>query len=232
MEQGIASKGARMMSTAEQVAALPWFHSIDLGGGVITPGLKSVHMLRGEASVAFRHSIAGMSVMDVGAWDGFFSFEAERRGASRVLATDHFCWTGGGWGKKSSFNLARKVLGSRVEDQDIDPMEIREAATGTFDCVLFLGVLYHMRHPLYVLDRVASVTRKMLIMETHLDMLDVNRPAAAFYPGSELGNDPTNWWGPNIPAVIGMLRTAGFQRIEHSSHPVCPDRGFFHAFKE
>jgi len=111
-------------------------------------------------------------------------------------------------------------------------MEIREAATGTFDCVLFLGVLYHMRHPLYVLDRVASVTRKMLIMETHLDMLDVNRPAAAFYPGSELGNDPTNWWGPNIPAVIGMLRTAGFQRIEHSSHPVCPDRGFFHAFKE
>ena len=70
-----------------------------------------------------------------------------------------------------------------------------------------------MKHPLLVLERVASVTAGLLIMQTQVDMLAVNRPAMAFYPGNELGGDPTNWFAPNLPALKGMLETVGFRRI-------------------
>ena len=96
----------------------------------------------------------GLSVLDIGAWDGFFSFECERRGASRVVAADYFSWHGSGWGTKAGFTLARDVLGSKVEDVDIDVMDLTPERVGTFDLVLFLGVLYHLRHPLLALERV------------------------------------------------------------------------------
>jgi tRNA (mo5U34)-methyltransferase len=220
-----------MTSTSAGLRDLRWFHSIDLGNGLITPGAKSAETLQAEAEVAFTYPVAGRSVLDIGAWDGFFSFEAERRGASRVLATDEFCWVGGGWGKKASFDFARRALQSHVEDMIIDPMDLSPERVGVFDVSLFLGVLYHLKHPLYVLERVAEVTRGLLVLETHVDMTDVEHPAAAFYPGKELGGDDTNWWGPNIPAVIGMLKTAGFGRVEHRPCPIQPNRSFFHAWK-
>jgi len=74
--------------------------------------------------LALPEDLSGMSVLDIGSWDGFFAFEAERRGASRVLATDSFCWSGEGWGNKDGFNLVRNVLNSKVEDLDIDIMEL------------------------------------------------------------------------------------------------------------
>lgn len=77
--------------------------------------------------------------------------------------------------------------------------------------VLLIGVLYHLRHPLLGLERVRALTRELLIVETHLDLPGVRRPAAAFYPGRELVGDPYNWWGPNPKAVEGMLRAAGFR---------------------
>ena len=67
----------------------------------------------------------------------------------------------------------------------------------------------------------ASVTGDLLIPETHVDLLDHRRPAMAFYPGGELGGDVTNWWGPNGPALRGLLRTAGFQRLEVLNPPHC-----------
>lgn len=229
--RALHSKAMATIVTMEEVQKTPWFHSIRLSPGVITPGAKNVNILQTEAEVLFKHSVQGMSVLDVGAWDGFFSFEAERRGAARVLATDWFSWVGPGWGKKGSFDLARRALGSRVEDRIIDPMDITVEAVGQFDCVIFSGVLYHLRHPLYVLDRLAAITTHMLMMETHMDMLDVEKPAAAFYPDRELADDPSNWWGPNIPAAKGMLISAGFSRVEFTRHPGYAERGFFHAFK-
>ena len=162
-------------------------------------------------------SLAGRSVLDIGAWDGFYSFEAERRQASRVVAADQYAWHGEGWGTgrgKAGFELARAALGSRVEDVDIDVMDLSPERVGSFDVVLFLGVLYHLRDPLRALERVSSVTKNMLILETVVDMVGISRPAAAFYPGRELNDDPTNWWGPNQAAVEGMLRSVGFTRVE------------------
>jgi tRNA (mo5U34)-methyltransferase len=158
--------------------------------------------------------LTGRSVLDIGAWDGFFAFEAERRGATRVVAADHFAWHGGNWSDKSGFELARRALRSRVEDVDIDVMDLSPERVGSFDVVLFLGVLYHLRHPLLALERVASVTEGQLILETHVDLTWLRRPAMAFYPRLELEWDPTNWWGPNAAAVCAMLRDVGFSRVE------------------
>ncbi len=158
-------------------------------------------------------------MLDVGAWDGFFSFEAERRGAERVLATDSFCWGGGGWGTKDGFDLARRALDSKVEDHEIDVLDLSPETVGTFDVVLMLGILYHMKHPLLALEKVRSVTKERLIMSTFVDMTWWPKPAAAFYEGSEANRDPTNWWGPNPAAVVGMLRAAGFERVEIVDRP-------------
>jgi tRNA (mo5U34)-methyltransferase len=238
--------------------AIRWWHSIDLGHGVVTKGVDNAQAER-LSRLHLPADFSGRSVLDIGAWDGFFSFEAERRGASRVLAADYYSWHGTGWGTgqgKAGFELARQALGSRVEDVDVDVMDLSKDRIGTFDVVLFLGVLYHLPNPLLALERVAAVTGGMLVLETVVDMVGFGRPAAAFYPGRELNGDPTNWWGPNQAAVCGMLQSVGFARVEvvtparsaayraaravyHSlkgKNELAPafrqDRAIFHAFKK
>ena len=172
------------MSSADlqsRVAAIRWYHTIDLGAGIVTQGVDDSPVRLARAQLP--PSLHGLTVLDIGAWDGFFSFECERRGAARVVAADHFSWNGPGWGTKAGFALAREALGSRVEDIDIDVMELSPERVGTFDVVLFLGVLYHLRHPFLALERVASVTRDLLILETVVDLAGFRRPAMAFYPG-------------------------------------------------
>lgn len=220
-----------------EAARITWFHTMDLGHGIITPGMDDSRQKLQQ--IGLPDDLTGQRVLDIGAWDGFFSFEAERRGAAGVLATDSFIWEGTNWGAgKSGFDLARRAYGSRVEGRLIDVMDLSPEAVGTFDLVLFLGVLYHLRHPLLALERVGSVTSRRLILETHVDMLSVDRPAIAFYPGTELNGDPTNWWGPNLSAVEGMLKTVGFQKVEVVSltfnsrvEPVLQHRAVFHASK-
>lgn len=194
-----------------RVAAIRWYHTIDLGHGIRTPGVDdSAQRL---ARVQLPRSLEGLSVLDIGAWDGFFSFECERRGAARVVAADYYSWHGSGWGTKAGFTLAREVLGSKVEDIDIDVMDLAPERVGTFDLVLFLGVLYHLRHPFLALERVSSVVKDRLIVETVVDMVGFGRAAMAFYPSRELNNDPTNWWAPNVPAMCGMLESLGFDEV-------------------
>jgi tRNA (mo5U34)-methyltransferase len=200
-----------------QVEQLRWYHTIDLGRGVVTRGADDTPIRL--ARLDLPASRAGASVLDIGAGDGFLSFEAERRGAARVVAADYYSWHGGGWGSKAGFELARTALRSKVEDVDIDVMDLSPDRVGTFDVVFFLGVLYHLRHPLLALERIAAVTRKLLILETVVDMVGFRRPAAAFYPGRELNNDPTNWWGPNVPALHAMLRDVGFDEVKTVSGP-------------
>lgn len=191
----------------KEVAQIEWWHTIDLGHGVITPGVnKSPAKLK---KLRLLDKLQGKTVLDIGACDGFYSFEAERRGAKRVLAIDSVAWQV----SKAGFELARKVLNSKVEDMEMEVLDLSPERIGMFDVVLFLGVFYHLRHPLLALEHVASVTREQLILETHVDLLRHRRPAMAFYPGAELNNDPSNWWGPNRAAIEAMLRTVGFRRV-------------------
>jgi tRNA (mo5U34)-methyltransferase len=213
-----------------EIANVNWYHQIDLGDGIVTPGVDDTP--NRMAPLELPSDLTGKSVLDIGAWDGVFSFEAERRGASRVLATDSFCWSGEGWGTKEGFLTASRILGSRVDDLEIDVMDLSPERVGTFDLVLFVGVLYHLRHPLLALERVASVTGEQLIFDSHTAMIEESDPVMRFYPGTELNDDPTNWWGPNPPAAEAMLHDVGFRRIERVHPELIPEgRLILHAWK-
>jgi tRNA (mo5U34)-methyltransferase len=195
-----------------KAAEITWFHSMDLRPGLRTKGIYDPS--RTLPRLQLPDSLAGRTVLDVGAWDGYYSFEMERRGAD-VLATDDYSWGGGGWGTKAGFDLAHAAVGSRLRSLQIDPLDITpDALGGRFDIVLMLGVLYHLRDPLLVLERVAAVTAGLLVLETEVGMLLTRRPAAEFFPGTELNDDPTNWWAPNVAAMTGMLRSVGFGSVE------------------
>ncbi len=195
-----------------EVNSRTWFHTIDLGDGVLTPGQK-------DTPSEIRHfripdDLTGKTVLDIGAYDGFYSFEAERRGAARVVAADHWSWTWPGSDARRNFDLAREVLGSHVEPVDVRVEELTaDRVGGTFDVVLFLGVLYHAPDPIGYLRNVRSVTAGMAIVETVTDLMDIPVPAAAYYPGDVFNHDGSNHFGPNPLAVEGMLREVGFSRV-------------------
>lgn len=198
--------------SASRIEDIEWFHCIDFGDGTVTPG--RVDARSRLPALGLPANLTDKTVLDVGAWDGFFSFEAEKRGAERVLATDWYCWSGPGWGTKAGFETARRILGSRVEDLEIDVMDLSPDRIGRFDLVLFLNVLYHLRHPLLALERIYDITGGQLILETHLDAMDDESPVMVFYPDSEMWDDPTTWWGPNPAAVVSMLKDVGFGHVE------------------
>jgi len=190
-----------------------WYHSIHLPDGSITNGIDKsdlrYNLLRSqwENQVYFR----GRSVLDVGAWDGYFSFKAEELGAERVLATDHYCWSGNGWGNKEGFDFAKRYRNSEVEELDIDIQDLSPESVGRFDISLFLGVLYHRIDFFSALAAVASVTHHQILIETALDKeIDQTIPLVKFYPFREYNNDPTNWFVPNHKTMEAMLAVLGF----------------------
>ena len=194
-----------------EVDSRTWFHTIDLGDGVRTPGQKDTPT---EVGIMQIPDLTGRSVLDIGAYDGFYSFEAERRGAERVVAADSWSWNWPGSDARRNFDLAREVLDSKVEDrvvlvEDVAP----ETVGGVYDVVLFLGVLYHAPDPLGYLENVRSVTGQVAVVETVVDLMDIDVPAAAYYPSDSLNHDGSNFFGPNPPAVEGMLLDAGFSKV-------------------
>lgn len=204
-----------------RVEQIHWYHTIDVGNGIRTPGVDDTP--RKLNTLRMPEDLEGKSVLDVGPWDGFFSFEAERRGAANVLATDSFCWSGEGWGSKEGFSLARETLGSKVRDMEIEVHELSPETVGVFDVVLFLGVLYHLENPLLALERIHSVTGNRLILSTETDLLWTASPAMAFYPTDELNHDPTNWWGPKSGGGRGDASDGGISsstgRLRLPPHP-------------
>lgn len=147
---------------------MKWFHRIDLGNGIVTPGVDDSP---GKLKALELPSLAGKTVLDIGASDGLFSFAAERAGASRVLAVDAPAWEDTGWlGSKQAFDFAREALNSKVEDLHCDLYDLTPERVGTFDVVFFLGVLYHMEDPLGSLRHVARLTNELLVVETLIDV--------------------------------------------------------------
>jgi len=216
---------------AERVREFPWFHSIDLRYGIITPGFKSPGIHQAEYAAFFDPvEFRGRSVIDIGAWNGAYSFEAKRRGAARVLATDHFVWSHPAFRGREAFELARSVLDIDVEAKEMDIVDLSPDSVGTFDVVLFLGVFYHLLDPIAALQQIAKLTREVLIVETHTDALEIGRPAMIMYPGSELSNDPANWWGPNPACMVALLKECGFAKVDAAWSGV-GQRSVYHAWR-
>ncbi len=239
-----------------------WWHSIDLGQGVVTPGKKTAALLGRELDALQLPALTGETVLDIGAWDGFYSFAAERLGAQRVVALDHYvwsldrpqvdayhaqyanarvtpppieqtsCWQPDKKPGKRGFDTAHAALDSQVESVFGDFMTIDPAQIGTFDVVLFLGVLYHMENPLASLRRLAGFTKGVAIIETHAIAVPAfeHRALCEFYPHGELDGDVSNWWGPNLKALEEMCLAAGFSRVEIKQGP--PHRSWiYHALR-
>lgn len=159
--------------------------------------------------------LTGWSVLDVGAWHGFFSFECERRGADRVLAVDRYAWDRFG---ADEFLAARERLGSAVEHRRVDVHDLDPDEIGRFDLVLLLGVFYHLRLPLRALERIRSVTKRLLICETHvlLPFVHERYPLIPFFPGDENARQaPYELCAmPTLAALGQMIESAGFSRAE------------------
>ena len=241
-----------MTSPAEvqaQADALFWYHSIDLGDGVVTKGTSAQ-----DKGAEILPDVTGRSVLDIGAWDGKYSFLAEKAGADRVVALDHYAWgvdfaaRGAYWAEciangvfpdqsrdetdfwlpdlpgRRSFEFAAAALGSKVEPVVADFQSTDLDELGTYDVVLYLGVLYHMKEPLTALERVRAVTKEVAVIESeavHFHGLD-HEALLQFYAGSSLRIDFGNWFVPTIEALHNLCRAAGFTEVRTVVGPPVP----------
>jgi tRNA (mo5U34)-methyltransferase len=213
----------------------PWFHNLDLKGVKTAPD----HFLGDYPAFKFAnfahvipHDLSGKTVLDIGCNGGFYSMEMKRRGAERVVGID-----------SEDLYLNQARFAAEVEGLDIEyrKMSVYDVAQlgEKFDFVIFMGVLYHLRHPLLALDLLREhVVGDLMLFQSmqrgSTDSIDVGMnhefwetelfdlPA---YPRLHFiehryANDPTNWWVPNAACAEAMLRSAGFRIVEHPEQEV------------
>jgi tRNA (mo5U34)-methyltransferase len=208
----------------------PWFHNIDLDGVPTAPdhflGNYPYNKWRKFAH-AIPSDLSGRTVLDIGCNAGFYSIAMKRRGAARVLGIDF-----------DETYLAQARFAAEMADAEIEFQKLSVYDVGAlnerFDIVLFMGVLYHLRHPLLALDLVREhavgdlmVFQSMQRGSAEVTALDENYhfwredlfddPAfpKLHFIEHRYSNDPTNWWIPNRACTEAMLRSAGFEIIEH-----------------
>jgi tRNA (mo5U34)-methyltransferase len=220
----------------ERVETLgPWFHNLDLQGVQTAPA----HFLGDYPALKwrrFRHSLPadlrGRSVLDIGCNAGFYSIEMKRRGADRVLGIDCDAEY------LAQARFAGEVSGLEIEFQNLSVYDV--ALLGEkFDIVLFMGVLYHLRHPLLALDLIHEhVSRDMLVFQSlqrgsaEVDRIENDYPfwqtehfdrpgyPRLHFVEQRYAGDPTNWWIPNAACTEAMLRAAGFEITAHPEEEV------------
>jgi tRNA (mo5U34)-methyltransferase len=232
-----AKPGPSREEIERQVRALgPWFHNLNLGGVQTAPE----HFLGDYPNVKFAgfahalpEDLTGKSVLDIGCNGGFYSIEMKRRGAERVVAID----SDDDYLAQARF--AAEVSGYQdIEFRNLDVYNVG-ALGETFDLVIFMGVLYHLRHPLLALDLIREhVARDLMLFQSMQRGSTEIAPVSANYsfwqtdifdqPGwpkmhfieHEYSNDWTNWWAPNAACVEAMLRSSGFEIVEHPEQEV------------
>jgi tRNA (mo5U34)-methyltransferase len=204
----------------ELVAAVPhWHHIMQFPHGVVSPGVYDPRQLFGLLQLP---DLRGKRVLDIGTRDGFFAFECERRGA-QVVALDHSDLD------LTGFGAARTIYGLRAEYIQANVYDLTPEQIGEFDIILFLGVLYHLRHPLLALDRLRSLCRELLVVESlvcderfftgfetgqplaRLAPSIAGLPLAQFLAVGQLHSDATNKWVPNVACLRALLGDAMFE---------------------
>jgi tRNA (mo5U34)-methyltransferase len=209
----------------------PWYHDVELTPDLSTNPTNKVYMANRWRFLKpfIPDDLTGKSVLDIGCNAGFFSLEMKRRNAARVVGVDIMPHV-----------LAQARFLSHWFKQ---PIELRELGVydieslGQFDFVIFIGVLYHLRHPLYALEKVASVCRETMYLQSLLRGDDRDFEPAENYPFEEhsiferaefprmyfieksFNGDESNWWVPNHSCLKAMARSAGFRKVEESAHP-------------
>ncbi|PTM96154.1 TIGR04290 family methyltransferase [Mycoplana dimorpha] len=213
----------------------PWFHNIELGGVATAPD----HFLGDYPRVKWRKfaealplDLTGRTVLDIGCNAGFYSIEMKRRGADRVVGIDFDDVY------LAQARFAAEMTGADIEFRRLSVYDI--AALGErFDIVLFMGVLYHLRHPLLALDLIREhaagdllVFQSMQRGAAEIANVEQNysfwrsdpfeRPdfPRLHFIEHRYADDPTNWWIPNAACVEAMLRSSGFEITQHPESEV------------
>jgi len=205
-----ATQGTR--KEIQQLNRLGWYHSLELPDGSVIQGVVPLERLKWRlAQFPIPQDLRGKRVLDIGAWDGWFSFEMERRGAE-VVALDST--------EQTRFLAARKLMDSKVEHVVEDICRLTPESVGYFDIVLFFGVLYHVKHPLMALERVCELCKQEAYVESYVtdggaDPTAV--PVMEFYETTELRGQFDNWIGPNTSCLLALCRAAGFARVQLES---------------
>jgi tRNA (mo5U34)-methyltransferase len=221
----------------EEIARLrPWFHNLHLPDGTQT---APRHLLGDFPKVKWRQiapyippDLSGWRVLDIGCNAGFYTFELARRGArvTGIDIDDHYLeqarWAG------DQFGLSDRILLRQASVYEL--ARTREC----FDLVCFLGVLYHLRHPLLALDIVRGITRRQMVLQTmtmpgeHVyqppESISLEERRLMRRPGWPkmsfiercLEDDPTNWWAPNHACVEALVRAAGFVVTARAGHEI------------
>ncbi len=193
------------------VEAARRYHSIELHDGRVLQGFHSLESLRARyQEFPLPSNLSGKRILDIGTWDGWFAFESERKGAE-VVAVDNV--------EQETFLEAHRLLKSKVHYVVAEIYELPQLHLGTFDYTLFLGVLYHLRHPLLALDIVCGLTKTLAIVDSFVVDGDSPRdhspiPWMEFYETTELANEIDNWVGPTTDCLLALCRSAGFARAE------------------
>jgi tRNA (mo5U34)-methyltransferase len=226
--------------TAEQIQRRvtelgDWFHNLNLRGVQTAPNhfLGDYPRIKWQRfASAIPENLAGKSVLDVGCNAGFYSIEMQRRGADRVVAID----TDEKYLAQARF--AAKVNNAEIEFRQLSVYRVADLRE-QFDLVLFMGVLYHLRHPLLALELLHEhVVADLLVTQSLLRGAQENMNVPADFPFWEdeifdrdefprmyfvenrFANDPTNWWIPNRACFEAMLRSAGFEILAHPEDEV------------
>lgn len=199
---------------------------MELAPGIITPGINaSRKVLENLDDLGLPQKAQRLRVLDIGCRDGYFAFEMERRGFEVVgidYAPSHV----------TGFDVAAKILDSQVPYLVENVYNLTPKTYGTFDIILFLGVIYHLRNPLLALDKIRSVAKSgtLLFVESALSTDDslksLNIPVWQFYPRNSLNQDDTNKWAPNMIGLQTVIEEAGFQIQKSLS---LGDRGYVSA---
>lgn len=205
------------------IAAHPWYHTMELAPGVVTPGWFDTRSIAG--SLPLPSSLQGARCLDIGTFDGFWAFEMERRGATEVVAIDVLDPTQWDWPSGSDeavvaavgerkaagagFDLAHRALGSSVVRHELNIYDLDEGL-GTFDFVYVGSLLLHLRDPVRALERVASVCSGRALMVDAIDIvlskLLRHQPVAGLD-----GRGRPWWWKPNAAGLARMVEVAGFE---------------------
>jgi tRNA (mo5U34)-methyltransferase len=206
----------------DRVQETAWYQTYELVPGVVTKGLTPRMEVR-TPYFQIPEDLSGKRVLDIGCAEGYFTFLAESRGAS-VVSIDSF--------PRRGFLVAKEILGSNAEFHHLSVYDLDPSKLGTFDIVFFLGVYYHLKNPIWALERIASVTRDYAIVESEVSPQKdpAGKAVSYFFEHEELNNDPTNWWAPNVPCLLQTIRASGFPRVELLRSD-SPKRGIVHAYK-
>jgi len=198
-----------------------WFQKVELFPGYFTPGWDDPAQNK-LPYYGLPDDLTGLRVLDIGCAEGFFSFEAERRGAREVIGIDSFS------DSVRRFNIAKEARQSNATAFLMNVYDLEPKRLGTFDLVLFYGVFYHLKHPQLALERIRSICTGTLLFQTHVfeEPAVKDEPVARFYPHGMLSGpqgehfDPTVFWLFNSACCVGMLDHVGFTDLEIvSSNP-------------